>query len=165
VATVYRLCVLVFSFSAFALVLTLILWAGSGLPRRTVVRVPGGPYEITADPGRLVITSDAEFGADVYQQYGRVERRLGFGYGTVRIVRSPNVIAVARRIEVPFWTVIVLLLATMVWSLRGARRRYARMIRGRGRVCPVCGYDLRATPGRCPECGWGMQTLSGGRAP
>jgi hypothetical protein len=38
-----------------------------------------------------------------------------------------------------------------IWFLRRQRRR-GRVARG---LCPLCGYDLRATPGLCPECGSG----------
>jgi hypothetical protein len=49
---------------------------------------------------------------------------------------------------VPYWFLAIMFAPPPLLWLR--RRRAQRRAGGR---CRVCGYDLRATPDRCPECG------------
>src|SRR4051812_34611017 len=56
-------------------------------------------------------------------------------------------------VTLPMWALILLALglpartAAQLWQARRARRRLATD------MCPACGYDLRGSPDRCPECG------------
>ncbi len=58
-----------------------------------------------------------------------------------------------RVVAVPFWFLVSLFSTlAVVWTWREVcKRRIQRSMR-RG-YCPVCNYDLRATPDRRPECG------------
>lgn len=47
------------------------------------------------------------------------------------------------------------LVAPMAWTAVGVHRRLRRRRRARAGLCLKCGYDLRASPGPCPECGNG----------
>jgi hypothetical protein len=55
-----------------------------------------------------------------------------------------------RYVTVPAWFPVLLLGTPSTWWLL---RRLNRARRARAGQCLACGYDLRATPGRCPECG------------
>jgi hypothetical protein len=54
------------------------------------------------------------------------------------------------RAAVPFWLLTSLLAMPPLAISRRWLRSRTRMRNG---LCPSCGYDLRATPCRCPECG------------
>src|SRR6185436_16456255 len=55
-----------------------------------------------------------------------------------------------KRWTIPYWPLAVLSgILPLMW-LRWKVRAWSRHQQGH---CPACGYDLRATPERCPECG------------
>jgi hypothetical protein len=86
-------------------------------------------------------------------QEGRTWRHFG-GFGVVHA--SPNDLFMpfrsGRILMLPGWVPIVILLVMPLASLRAwlrKRRRGNRLVDG---LCLNCGYDLRASRERCPEC-------------
>lgn len=63
----------------------------------------------------------------------------GFGYWRTRFSRS---------IAFPLWAVSIAAAGVSVRCMRQTRNRVPET-----HVCSRCGYDLRASAGRCPECG------------
>jgi hypothetical protein len=53
--------------------------------------------------------------------------------------------------EIPIW--MIAFAASAPLQIAWVRRRHRRLKESRIGHCLVCGYDLRATPDRCPECG------------
>jgi hypothetical protein len=54
----------------------------------------------------------------------------------------------SRVLRIPYWFLsLVTLVVPSIWLYRVTRRTYTPGL------CLTCGYDLRATPDRCPECG------------
>lgn len=79
---------------------------------------------------------------------------LGFGYGHVPETQLTSAGRTYRStwttLFVPYWALTVLFLLLPLTCCARWWREHRREQVGR---CRVCGYDLRASPERCPECG------------
>jgi hypothetical protein len=106
-------------------------------PRRSVARLKCDE----APPG--------DIGAELDALFAHGDPRVGgFYWGTQQI---PFVTATVVIFPLPFAVALVAILPLAdVMMIRRRRRRRYRAAEG---LCARCGYDLRATPDKCPECG------------
>ena len=74
---------------------------------------------------------------------GPQNRWLGFGLAVNTSQRYYELVT-------PAWFVVIATASSGLLVLRRARRLQRATQLG---LCPHCGYDVRATPDRCPECG------------
>jgi hypothetical protein len=89
---------------------------------------------------------------------GAVGFILGLGLMVAAVVRTRNQPPLAP--PSPWGSNFLIFAGQVVASAGGfvavipVMRRRACAARLKAGQCPACGYDLRATPDRCPECGW-----------
>jgi hypothetical protein len=138
------------------------LWLRSYVVQDVLISSPGEPRSINLHStcGAFVLIRHTNYVPPVVR-YARekvavyastpVMALITFHFGEDRAGGVPWMIVF------PQWFVVVVSGALAVSRLRRRRRKR----RGSHAVCPACGYDLRASPGRCPECGTARPGVSG----
>ncbi len=151
-------------------VATAMLWVWSYSAERWILRADRGYAQLICllDGRMLVETSpwpnEGRFLQIVLHSAGRNVNRpwlyhqgnakffsaLGFTLERGTVFNSNYVPHGYAIVVVPLW--FIMLCEAVLPGLWMTRWRRAHRRMGLGR-CPVCSYDLRATPNRCPECG------------
>jgi len=111
---------------------------------------PPGGYQLAESPP---VSFEKSYRAKRLVSPGLVYRSFA-GFGCLRDQAvSPSLGGPTGAVFAPAWFVAAAGAALPAWWFpREHRRRRAKRRRDRGQ-CAKCGYDLRATPMQCPECG------------
>jgi hypothetical protein len=88
-------------------------------------------------------------GRTSYLNFKNGTSHLGFQLDSPR-KHANGITTWAESVAIPFWFPFILFASLPLWRLW---LRHKRRIRAQHGKCQQCGYDLRATPDRCPECG------------
>ncbi len=139
----------------------LIIWRSSPNPRYHIHSSPGPYHMRTHEPPGLddtwFILLHRYCAPEVFsgpynpsELLGVSLRRqfLGARFQTVYIACET-----AQAKSFPLWWISVISSLPLLPWLGALRRRIVQRSRKRKGFCPSCGYDLRASPNRCPECG------------
>jgi hypothetical protein len=113
---------------------------------------PTAPHTLPTQPGLHYVVR--RFPRPTPQPAGTFWQRRGFRFVRDGPTPSPRGTVPSTEtsvdVRVPHW--LLLLAFAALPGVRVTRRSRATR-RGNSGLCASCGYDLRATPGRCPECG------------
>jgi hypothetical protein len=111
-----------------AFVIALVNYDGKAKPMLGTV---GGGWEPVVQPANRPFVTDTQ-------------THLGFGAGAWK---DDGYGGTARYVRIPHYALLTSLIVILAALLYHTRKRFAPG------CCRTCGYDLRATPDRCPECG------------
>jgi hypothetical protein len=150
--------------SLFLLAATSALWIRSESHRDSFEYYrPHSAFAAVSAGGRLLVSYGDLFSRD-YSPRAGWNWNTGDDYSALNFVRygfrykhtiraSPGYSADYRDIVLPFWFLWMLFMAPIFLAIGSRWRRTRKASIASGNCCSVCGYDLRGTPGRCPECG------------
>jgi hypothetical protein len=111
------------------------------------------PGQLTASRASMVSPTADEFAPlhdAIFDPQNTPWSIFGFHGARGQLAIAPQLSPRYSAVLVPYWFIIALLFLPTALLLRREMRRIRRKRLG---LCPVCGYDIRASGSQCPECG------------